>query len=85
MASAKKVFSNIGAGFSRLFHSTPFGERKNEFQNEREQSLPYCNQVYKFSQNENEMYDLPDQESNIQTQFVNSDIGPITGNTQNYG
>ena len=50
MASAKKVFANLGAGFHRLFQNTSnsVSDGRSEFNHESDQkfSLPYNTQHY---------------------------------------
>ncbi|CAC5419746.1 unnamed protein product [Mytilus coruscus] len=83
MSSAKKIFSNLGASFNRLLQGSETENGKEIPCNTKEsKSLSYGNQVYKFSENENEQINLPESETNIQTQFVNFE-NPSTVNTHN--
>ncbi|CAC5414605.1 unnamed protein product [Mytilus coruscus] len=83
MSSAKKIFSNLGASFNRLLLGSETENGKEIPCNSKEsKSLSYGNQVYKFSENENEQINLPESETNTQTQFVNFE-NPSTVNTHN--
>ncbi|CAC5393545.1 unnamed protein product [Mytilus coruscus] len=65
MSSAKKIFSNLGASFNRLLLGSETENEKEIPCNSKEsKSLSYGNQVYKFSENENEQINLPESETN---------------------